>query len=684
MNKWLDFLAYQDTQMMGTNEFIGDIMDMKGLSKNLQHGIVGRANNIINKLALIDLKLKEVKLIEEEIDGVARHPGNLGSNMGLNRPWKERLNELITNAASESTQFSVAIWGMKTVLRRISTFVNTMERSGFDSGLVHNPRPEDVYYPNDNDAIENKPSEFSPSGSHDQEVKDESGEIKDKIIDEVTNVLEDRLNERINSVEDEKTGDRVFEKMVNSEKRDHGMSNEKASKQVVDDLTEIGKEEVEIVGDELAKEQSERVEKVQGPRGAAIKKAVKRAEKKLEKNAEQYVDEIIANTENKEHKGRKARKHHAKPAPVEEEPVEEEPVEEEPVEEQPIQDEMPVQAEDKNAPKENRPVEEEPVEEEPVEEEPVEEEPIEEEPQQVVEEPIEEEPTPPTKRNKLPNLNDISAQLKAKKAQRDAEKGKSKKAPKVEEPIEEEPTPAKKQPVTPKPTPPTKRSKLPNLNDISAQLKAKKAQRDAEKGKPNKAPKVPAPVVNKPIEPLKKIQPTKKLPSVDDIIKQAKVLKQKQVKKQAEEHMTPQQIKNANKNMAKENLKEEIAQVTNEEKKLKQNNKKENKEKEQVKAKAQEIEKAVAPVEEKYNEAAKLAKKAEKVKQKQPNNKVVEQAAHVAKQNAKAAKKNLDEVVKASGQAQEQVSKVENNQVKPGAALAKIKRIQKKVERRRF
>ena len=65
------------------NEFIDDLSNLKGFAKILQSGIIGKANSVMDKLALLDLKLKEQKLLTQEIDGIRQHPGNINSNLRM-------------------------------------------------------------------------------------------------------------------------------------------------------------------------------------------------------------------------------------------------------------------------------------------------------------------------------------------------------------------------------------------------------------------------------------------------------------------------------------------------------------------------------------------------------------------------------------------------------------------------
>ena len=126
-----------------------DITSMKGYSKMLQAAIIAKANSIMDSLALMDLKLKEQKIIEKEIENIKLHPGNISSNLGNNLPWKERLEEIVNNAASIHSEFDVTLHTICNVMRKINLFVDNMERTYVDSRNINQPGPETQYYPND-------------------------------------------------------------------------------------------------------------------------------------------------------------------------------------------------------------------------------------------------------------------------------------------------------------------------------------------------------------------------------------------------------------------------------------------------------------------------------------------------------------------------------------------------------
>jgi len=92
--------------------------------------------------------MKEQSLIDEQIKSIKEHPGNISSNLGDNLPFKEKLEDIVNNAASIHTEFNVALNGICTVIKKINTFVHQMEARKINSKKIKGANPETQYYPN--------------------------------------------------------------------------------------------------------------------------------------------------------------------------------------------------------------------------------------------------------------------------------------------------------------------------------------------------------------------------------------------------------------------------------------------------------------------------------------------------------------------------------------------------------
>jgi len=92
--------------------------------------------------------MKEQALIDDQIKSIQDHKGNISSNLGDNLPFKEKLEDIVNNAASIHTEFNVALNGICNVIKKINTFVHSMEARKIDSRKIKGPNPETQYYPN--------------------------------------------------------------------------------------------------------------------------------------------------------------------------------------------------------------------------------------------------------------------------------------------------------------------------------------------------------------------------------------------------------------------------------------------------------------------------------------------------------------------------------------------------------
>jgi hypothetical protein len=138
----------------------------------LQGWIIGKSNSVINKLGFIDLKLKEQKIIEDEINQVNSHPGDLNSNIGNNLLWKERLEDIINNAASIHSEFDVDLHGICNVIKKVDNFIASVDFD-VDQKTLRVPGPENQYYPQSMYVLSESPeqpvshtNEFSHHNGH--------------------------------------------------------------------------------------------------------------------------------------------------------------------------------------------------------------------------------------------------------------------------------------------------------------------------------------------------------------------------------------------------------------------------------------------------------------------------------------------------------------------------------------
>jgi hypothetical protein len=147
LNKWISHLTDRNFDLVSKGEFVEDVATIKGFSKILQNWIIAKSNDVINQVALLDLKMKEQALIDEQVAQVQNHPGNISSNLGDNLPWKEKLERIVDVSASIHGEFDVALNGVCNVIKKIDTYITSMKSIKLDSRRIKGPHAETQYYP---------------------------------------------------------------------------------------------------------------------------------------------------------------------------------------------------------------------------------------------------------------------------------------------------------------------------------------------------------------------------------------------------------------------------------------------------------------------------------------------------------------------------------------------------------
>jgi hypothetical protein len=147
LNKWINHLTDRNFDLVSKGEFIEDVATIKGFSKILQTWIIAKSNDVINQVALLDLKMKEQALIDDQVTQVQNHAGNVSSNLGDNLPWREKLENIVENSASIHGEFDVALNGICNVIKKIDNYISSMRNIHADSRTIRSSPPETQYYP---------------------------------------------------------------------------------------------------------------------------------------------------------------------------------------------------------------------------------------------------------------------------------------------------------------------------------------------------------------------------------------------------------------------------------------------------------------------------------------------------------------------------------------------------------
>jgi len=140
-------LTDRNFDLVSKGEFIEDVATIKGFSKILQNWIIAKSNDVINQVALLDLKMKEQALIDEQVAQVQNHPGNVNSNLGDNLPFREKLERIVEISASVHGEFDVALNGVCSVIKKIDNYISSMKNIKIDSRRIKGAPAETQYYP---------------------------------------------------------------------------------------------------------------------------------------------------------------------------------------------------------------------------------------------------------------------------------------------------------------------------------------------------------------------------------------------------------------------------------------------------------------------------------------------------------------------------------------------------------
>merc|ERR1712004_841796 len=109
--------------------------------------IIAKSNDVINQVALLDLKMKEQALIDEQVSQVQVHPGNVNSNLGGNLPFREKLERIVEVSASVHGEFDVALNGVCSVIKKIDNYISSMKSIKIDARRIRGAPAETQYYP---------------------------------------------------------------------------------------------------------------------------------------------------------------------------------------------------------------------------------------------------------------------------------------------------------------------------------------------------------------------------------------------------------------------------------------------------------------------------------------------------------------------------------------------------------
>lgn len=106
--KWLDFFESENLNELSMPEMIDNVSRMTGKAVDLQNFIQLHSGLVVKLLAILDMKLKQIKVLENTVSNISNHAFDVNSNLGNNLVWKQNLEELMDYSASVNSNYSLA------------------------------------------------------------------------------------------------------------------------------------------------------------------------------------------------------------------------------------------------------------------------------------------------------------------------------------------------------------------------------------------------------------------------------------------------------------------------------------------------------------------------------------------------------------------------------------------------
>ena len=147
LGEWLTFMEHENLHEVSYESMIDNIGYIKTRAMVLQQFIHFKSNMVYKKLGLLDVKLKEKKIIASEIENVANHPSNVSSNAGNSLIFRRRLEEVIENVAVVQSNF-ITSWDWACVVLGLQNdFIKHYHDNYFNAKKVVKPGHDKQYYP---------------------------------------------------------------------------------------------------------------------------------------------------------------------------------------------------------------------------------------------------------------------------------------------------------------------------------------------------------------------------------------------------------------------------------------------------------------------------------------------------------------------------------------------------------
>lgn len=108
LRSWMDFYEKENLDELAYKELIENLTNFISKSVVIQNYVHFKSNMINKKLALLDMKLKQIDVLNQAMENIKNHPGNPSTNLGNNLLWKDSMNDFIRNSAVVNSLYSTA------------------------------------------------------------------------------------------------------------------------------------------------------------------------------------------------------------------------------------------------------------------------------------------------------------------------------------------------------------------------------------------------------------------------------------------------------------------------------------------------------------------------------------------------------------------------------------------------
>lgn len=142
---WLNFYENQSLVERTTGEMVDNISNFVGKSVGLQSYINFKSSLVVKQLALLDMKLKQLEVLDNAITEIKQHPNNISSNLGSNLIWKDNLDSVVLETTANDLQYHLGYTSICELLD--GDLKDRVTTKTLSSKPIHKPSLDNIYIP---------------------------------------------------------------------------------------------------------------------------------------------------------------------------------------------------------------------------------------------------------------------------------------------------------------------------------------------------------------------------------------------------------------------------------------------------------------------------------------------------------------------------------------------------------